>query len=161
MPDGGFHIAELSVPITFRRRPIAIPGDLRPHWQIGVILLMLWKCGRKAKASLQKIHILNWAVRDFGRQRYLLGYLDGEVGPEDVIVRYEPGLDRALRLAVAEGLVAVVGTNQLQLTPKGSAVAQQIEAGDCLRSEKNFLGELGAQATEKRMKALMRLESLL
>jgi hypothetical protein len=77
---------------------------------------MLWN-SRKAKASLDKIHILNWAVRDLERQRSLLGYVDGVIGPEDVIVRYEPGLDRALRLAAAEELVEVVRTNELQLTP--------------------------------------------
>ena len=161
MPEQGFHVPELSVPITFRRRPITIPGDLRPHWQIGIVLLILWKCSQKAKATLQKLHVLNWAIRDVARQRALLGFLDAEVGPEAVIVRYEPGLDRALRLAVAEGLLAVVRSNQLQLTPKGSAVAQQIEHADCMQMEKKFLDELGLRANETRMKALLRLESLL
>jgi hypothetical protein len=104
---------------------------------------------------------LNWAIRDVARQRALLGFLDANVGPEAVIVRYEPGLDRALRLAVAEGLLAVVRSNQLQLTPKGSAVAQQIEQADCMQMEKKFLDELGSRANETRMKALLRLESLL
>lgn len=160
MPDWTFRIPELAVPITFQRRPITIPGDLRPHWQIGVVLLILWN-SRKAKASLQKIHILNWAIRDAARQRALVAYMDGTIGPEDVIVRYEPGLDRALRLAAAEGLAAIVKTNELQLTPKGSAAAQQIEGADCLQSEKQFLKEVGSQASEKRMKALLRLESLI
>jgi hypothetical protein len=139
---------ELAVPITFQRRPISIPGDLRPHWQIGVVLLILWN-SRKTKASLQKIHIMNWAVRDPERQASLLGYMDGEVGPEDVVVRYEPGL------------VAVVKNNELQLTLEGSKVAQQIEAFECLQTEKQFLKEIGSRATEKTMKALLRLESLI
>jgi hypothetical protein len=160
MPEDVFRIPELAVPITFQRRPISIPGDLRPHWQIGVVLLILWN-SRKAKASLQKIHIMNWAVRDAERRAALSGYIDGEVGPEDVVVRYEPGLDRALRFAVAEGLVAVVKTNELQLTPKGSEIVQQIEAADCLQPEKHFLKEMGSRASEKRMKALLRLESLI
>lgn len=161
MPDQEFSVPELSVPITFRRRPITIPGDLRPHWQIGIVLLILWKCSQKAKASLQKLHVLNWAIRDGARQRALLAFLDGDIGPEAVIVRYEPGLDRALRLAVAEGLLAVVHSNQLQLTPQGSAIAQQIEQADCMQMEKQFLHELGSRANETRLKALLRLESLL
>ncbi len=154
-----FRIPELAVPITFQRRPISIPGDLRPHWQIGVVLLILWN-SRKAKASLRKIHIMNWAARDPQRQSDLIGYMEGEVGPEDVVVRYEPGLDRALRFAIAEGLVEVVKTNELQLTPKGSGVVKQIEAADCLQFEKQFLKEIGTRVTEKRINALLRLEPL-
>lgn len=52
-------------------------------------------------------------------------------------------------------------TNELQLTPKGSEIVKQIEAADCLQAEKRFLKEIGPRATEKRMKALLRLESLI
>jgi hypothetical protein len=60
-----------------------------------------------------------------------------------------------------ESVLAVVRSNQLQLTPKGSAIAQQIGQADCMRMEKMFLDELGSRASETRMKALLRLESLL
>ena len=51
------------------------------------------------------------------------------------------------------------------LRPQGLAgvriEAQQIEAAYCLQVEKQFLKEIGSRASEKRMKALLRLESLI
>lgn len=160
MPEQSFSIPELAVPITFRRRPISIPAELRPHWLIAIIILILWQSSRAAKASLQKLHVLSWAVRDLPRQQTFLRFLNEEIGPEDVLVRYEPGLDRAVRLAVADALISSISGHQVQLTPTGSAIAQQIEqTADCMEIEKTFLTNIGLRPTEKRIKALLHMES--
>jgi hypothetical protein len=155
-----FTIPELSVPIRFRRRPISIPADLRPHWIVAIILLILWKSSRGAKSSLQKLHVLSWAIRTGRRRAALWGFITGEFSPQDILVRYEPGLDRAIKLAAAEGLIEISNHNQVQLTPKGSNAVQQIEQMEgCLVEESSFLEQLGTRLTEKQVKALVRMES--
>src|SRR5438876_12415673 len=97
---------QLDVPFSFERRPAPLPGDLRPAWRIALLLLILFH-SRAQKASLQKLHVLNWAARTAGNQKLLLRFMSGAAGKDEIIPRVEPSLNRAINFARGESLVVV------------------------------------------------------
>lgn len=87
-----FAIPELETEFLFRRRPIAVPGDLRPSWRIGLLTLLLKRCCRQGRTSLTRLHVLNWAIRTEGNQQALLGLIAGNLRPDALVVRFDPAL---------------------------------------------------------------------
>ena len=102
---GSITIPELDTPFVFREQPEAIPGDLRPLWRIGLVLLMLHLASRGKKSSFGRLHVLNWALRSERGQEALIGILNRKPFPGTVIVRIEPSLNRAVDFAHGERLV--------------------------------------------------------
>jgi hypothetical protein len=147
-------IRELNTEFVFRQRPEAIPGDLRPIWRIGLVLLMLYMASRGGKSSFGKLHVLNWALRSQEGRKVLLDILERRLSPGTVIVRIEPSLNRAVDLAHGECLVKrnKVG---IELTSQGQAEAKRIlEQKDIYLQEKEFLNAAGKRVTEKLVKEL-------
>src|SRR5690606_16062641 len=97
------NISDLVEPLIFRSRPEPIPGDLRPLWRIGIILLILDLTSRGGKSTLGRLHVLSWAVRTRETRENLLRVIREEVSPHTLIVRIEPSLNRAIDLALGEG----------------------------------------------------------
>lgn len=148
-------LSQLDIPFTFERRPAPLPGDLRPAWRIAFLLLILLH-SRAQKASLQKLHILNWAARTEAYQTLLLRFVAGTAEKDEIIPRIEPSLNRAIDFALGERLVAVQNGKSLVLTDRGLAAAREIDgAADCLRSEKMFLRQMRSFATERNMEDLL------
>lgn len=145
-----------GVKFSFKARPIPIPVDLRPDWRLAIILLILYKCCRSSRGSLRKLHVLNWAIRTSEARSIFQQLVDGRISPVDVIVRYEPGLSRAIDLALGEGLVEKVDGDRIQLTQKGKKCAADIGGlSDCFEQEKIFLNNVGKAITEKRLQGLI------
>lgn len=145
-----------GVRIRFASQPSALQADLRPVWRLTILLLILHKCCRNHRSSLQKLHVLNWAIRQPDARRTLLGVLDGEEHPDVAIVRFDPALNRALDLARAEMLIESVGDGKFQITAKGQALAEAVLSDpDCMRDEKQFLVEIGNRLTETRVTKLL------
>jgi hypothetical protein len=132
----------LDAPFVFRQRPEPVPGVLRPVWRIPTILLLIKKCWG-GKASLEQLHVLNWAIRDSSGRATFLMLLEGEIDPDDAIVRFEPALNRALDLALGQKLVYWTEARRLALTERGADLAAAIEAdGEVLNEEREFLAEI-------------------
>jgi hypothetical protein len=143
-------LSVLEVPFTFSRRPVAIPGDMRPLWRIALIALFLNISSRGAKSSLTRLHALNWLSKKQASQDQLISLLDKKYLSETIIVRYEPSFNRALDLAIGERLIARLDGKNFSLTPKGRAFAKAIESeDDCLSPEKAFLSKIGKRFTEE------------
>lgn len=137
---------------TFSNKPIPIPADLRPDWRVALILLLLSNCCRGKKISLKKLHVLNWAVRTNESRCKFLQLITGTVSPDDVLVRYDPGLDRAVDVALGENLVDRVQGDKIQLTAKGHSAAKFfIGIPDFLSEEQEFMNTICRQLTEKRL----------
>lgn len=148
-------IPELDTPFVFRERPEAIPGDLRPLWRIGLVLLMLHLSSRGGKSSFGRLHVLNWAIRSEDGRRALLGILNGNLFPGTVVVRIEPSLNRAVDYAHGERLVERVQGNRIQLTNHGNAEAKGIlEHEELYRNERSFLYDVSKRVTESLVKEL-------
>jgi len=142
----------------FRKQPVALPPDLRPIWRISVLLLILHRCCRQKRASLNKLHVLSWAIRTSQSRQTFLDVFNGVAHPDKAVIRFDPAMNRALDLVRGENLVQQIGGDHFQITTKGTALSGEIESDDDLmRVEKWFLGELGSNATETRIKKLMRL----
>lgn len=142
-------IPELDTPFVFRSRPEAIPGDIRPMWRIGTLLLILHLASRGGKSSFGRLHVLNWAIRNRSNRLALARIVKGDVAPDAVIVRIEPSLNQAVDLAHAEGLIDRVGGNRIRLTARGDAQARILTVHATLFSaEREYLHELGKGVTE-------------
>ena len=61
--SSNFDFPEFDVQFSFQRRPISLPGDLRPTWRIGLLTILMVQCCRQQRSSLTRLHVLSWAVR--------------------------------------------------------------------------------------------------
>ena len=68
-----------SESVSFRVRPVSVPGELRITWRLAVVVLMLAGC-RKQRASLVKLHVLNDALRSEDSAQQLRRVLRGRTG---------------------------------------------------------------------------------
>jgi len=144
-----FSIPELDAKFIFRRRPVALPGDLRPTWRIGLLMLLLRQCCRQQRSSLTRLHVLNWAVRSEANRGDLTALLEGRLAPDALIVRFEPAFNRAIDFAIGEGLVNRVDGSRIELTDAGKAFAEEIAMDPNLFiPEKGLVGAIGQKASE-------------
>jgi hypothetical protein len=148
-------LKSLDIPFTFTPRPAPVPGDLRPIWRVSLILLILLN-SRGKKASLQKLHVMNWSARSRFNSDLLLHYMEKKVSKEEVVPRIEPSLNRAIDFAKGEGLVAVENGKNLILTTVGTLTAEEIDRhADCMTKEKSFLKKLKSFANEQNIEELL------
>lgn len=156
---------DIQLDFTFTVRSEPIPAELRPEWRISLLLLMLLRAGRAGAMSLKKAHILSSAVRTSDARERLLRMLEGDRYLEDVPVRIDPSLNRAIDYAIAEKvIVAQVRSNTcvLSLLPAGEAIAQQIySASDCMQIEKAFADRLRGSLTNEKVDELLNWETTL
>lgn len=142
-------LVELDVPFIFRARPTAVPGDLRPAWRIGLIVMLLKQCCRQQRSSLTRLHVLNWAVRSESNVQNLMSLLSGRFSPDTLIVRFDPAVNRAVDFAIGEGLIARPDGARVQLTALGHTFAEQIvEHDDLFIAEKKFTAALKTKVSE-------------
>jgi len=164
----------LDVPYTFTRRPIPMPCDVRPVWRMHILVLLLNQC-RGGKAGFEQIHVLNWAIRSPETRMAFLQFIQGKRAPSDIIFRYDPSLNRAVRFAFVEGLVvhhekdekesnlieeAVrprVPLYRIILTDKGRKLVAEIKAmDDCFTTERQFLHDIGPKISQKQVSLLFK-----
>ncbi len=164
----------LDVSFTFTRRPCALPCVMRPAWRLHVLVLILDQC-RGGKASLEQLHVLNWAIRTEESRQLFLQFIKGRRAPNQIIVRYDPSLSRAIGFAFAEKIVARHekqaalfedgnGKNagkkkappyRVLLSDRGHLLVQQIKGmTDAFVVEKEFLRAIGKKVTQEQIEML-------
>jgi hypothetical protein len=145
-------IPELDAPFVFRRRPVALPEDLRPAWRIGLILLLLKVCCRSGRSTLARLHALSWAIRADSSRHALLGLITGshKYTARNVIVRFDPALNRAVDLALGERLVRRCAGRRIELLPKGDLLATALNSSEnAYQTEKEFMRQVRQRFTEE------------
>jgi hypothetical protein len=143
-------LSYLSVPFNFVERPAPILPRHRLAWGISLVLLFLSLCSRGGKSTLQRLHVLNWAVRNETNRQQFLDYLAGQVAVTAILVRYEPSLNRAVDYAVGEGLVELDGAGRIRITAAGERLATEIVGQElALNEEIAFLRTLRYAMTEQ------------
>lgn len=153
-----FPIKELDVSFTFQVRPTSVPPDLRPEWRMSLLTVILATNCRGKRSSVARIHVLNWSLRNTRYQTKLLDFLKGNITGRDVIIRYEPEVNRALDLAIGEGLVVRLSGDRVRLAKRGVALVNDIESyEDCLTEERDFLERVGKSLTEQKVEDLIRV----
>jgi hypothetical protein len=146
----GLSIPELRTPFLFSDRRVDLPADLRPAWRIGIIVLLMKLCCRESKARFRQLHVLNWGVRNRRNRDLLMRAVSNDVPIDTVLVRIEPSLNRAVDLALGEGLIERLAGDQLQLTGKGTDLADAIQQTKGLfQQEKAFMNVIKKKVNER------------
>ncbi|MEP6534296.1 MAG: hypothetical protein ABJF23_03190 [Bryobacteraceae bacterium] len=85
MADGstGFDIPELKAEFVFRQRPVAIPGDLRIGWRIGLLVLLMNGCCKSGRTSLTRLHVLSWGIRTLESRNALIAASNADSSEEN------------------------------------------------------------------------------
>lgn len=160
MSDIKYHdieIPELKADFLFRRRPVAIPGDLRPAWRIGLLVLLLNNCCRSGRTSLARLHVLGWGIMTKENRRNLTSAIKGDMSPDTLIVRFDPFLNRALDFAIGEGLVRRNEGSKVELTLSGKNFAEELAQEEtAYADEKQFIDSIRQEVTEALVNQMFR-----
>jgi hypothetical protein len=148
----------LDIPFSFHKKPIPLQPQLRVIWGLSTLVLILHICSRGKRSSITRLHILNWAIRTPENREKLAELLENRSSPLATFVQYEPGFNKAIEYAIAEGLVKMEKNGRVCLTSNGVKLAKEIRATEqCLEDEKTFLIMRGASVTEELAKSLLKL----
>lgn len=131
----------LDAPFTFTERPVPTPAELRPQWRTTLVCLIVDACWGK-RASWHQLHVLNWATRSPVTRATYERLHQLQARPDDVVVRYDPSLDRAIDLALGERFLERKGGDIVALTARGKGVVARLSGEDALVEEKRFLGQV-------------------
>ena len=153
-----------DVPFTFTPRARPISCELRPVWRIHALLLILDQCWG-SQASMEQLHVLNWATRNRESRSAFLDFLKGKRTPSQTIVRHDPSLNRAVHFAFAEGLVerressgessSASPPYRVILSKKGRDLLKELHSmEDCYSCLKRFLSSLPHKVTRQEIESL-------
>lgn len=146
----GFDIPELKAEFVFRQRPVAIPGDLRIGWRIGLLVLLMSGCCKSGRTSLTRLHVLSWGIRTQESRDALIAASNNEVPPGTLLVRFEPFLNRAIDFALGEGLISRTDGARIELSQKGRTLATELVSDQAVYvTEKRFIETVRFRVTEK------------
>ncbi len=160
--------AMLDAKVTFRVRPLPVSCMLRPTYRISLLVLLFDQCTRQ-QATMLQIQVLNWAIRNPTNRQRFLQFMAEDLRPDDVLVRFDPTLSRAIDFAMGEGVVEVPTGNDdsdnvphrvsMHLGENGKSLLTSIkQMSDVFVIEKNFLASIGRKVSRKAVEALFHKE---
>ena len=130
--------------IIFEAKPDAIPYNYRISYKISIICLLIHSCCGRRGCSLIKMHIIGSALSDDRFKQRLMKSLNSQL-QYNLIVRFDPALNRALEFALADKMIV----------EKGKKLATTISVDESIfRTEKEILREISLSLTEERIKEL-------
>ena len=133
--------------LRFERRPSPVLADHRPMYKIGQILLILAIASRGGKSSLPRLQLFNWALKSSERHVELIKAVN-EKQLQIPAWGFDPALAIAVRIAIAEGLVAENSTGY-EITVAGQFLKSEILKDiDLFGPERAFLSAVGKGLTE-------------
>lgn len=138
--------------LRFERRPSPVLAEHRPMYKIGQVLLILSLASRGGKSSLPRLQLFNWAMKSAkGQQQLILAV--GEKVLQVPAWGFDPALAIAVRLAIAENLVAENSTGY-EITLAGEFFIKEIlKDADLFERERSFLSTVGKGLTEGMVEA--------
>ena len=140
--------------IIFDAKPDAIPYNYRISYKISIICLMIYSCCGRRGCSLIKMHIIGSALSDNRFRKKLMTFLNSHL-QYNIIIRFDPALNRALEFAIADEMIVQQGNGTYKLTEKGKKLAKAISDDKTIfRSEKEILSEISLGLTEERIEEL-------
>lgn len=152
--------------VAIQPRPTPLPCDLRPIWRIAALVLILNQC-RQKRATIEQLHVMNWSIRSRRAQDHFLAYMQGRKSPNEVVVRYDPSLTRAIDFALGEGIVEryekpgsddeAKSQYRLTLSSHGEKLANELISDDeNFVVEKAFLRDIGQKITQSQIADLFK-----
>lgn len=138
--------------LRFERRPSPVLAEHRPMYKIGLVLLILSLASRGGKSSLPRLQLFNWAMKSTKRQQQLILAV-GQKVLQVPAWGFDPALPIAVRLAIAEGMVAENSTGY-EITEAGELFVKEfLKDPDLFGRERSFLFSLGKGLTEGMIEA--------
>lgn len=146
----------LTNEIVFDSKPDAVPYNYRISYKIAQICLIISKsCNSRAGCSLVKLHIIAGALNTKECMKDLEDFVNEKM--TFMLVRFDPAINRAIKYAMADGLVIQLKNGMFKLSEKGKKLIKQIDKEEVLEKEKQFLKELGTKLTNDKIESLMSL----
>lgn len=146
----------LTNEIIFDSKPDAVPYNYRISYKMAQLCLIISKsCSGREGCSLVKLHIISNGLNTEKNMRELEDYVNERMG--FMLVRFDPAVNRALKYAIADDLVAQLKNGTFKLTKNGKEFIKRIEKEDILLEEKVFLNKLGTRLTKEKIERLMSL----
>jgi hypothetical protein len=144
----------MSFKITFTSRPVPLFPSYRPLYRISLMLLVLKLNSVGGKASLLKMHLFSWGFKSNDNLKKLAEFVTSNFQKKLLYFGIEPSLNRALDLAIGEGLISSDGY-RYAITAKGEDFVSQLLKDDNLFIlEKQILATIGKNINEKRITEL-------
>lgn len=162
----------LTMPFVFRTRPSALPADYRPSRRVALLLLIVNHCYGN-RATLEQLHVLDWACRSAESRELFMTCLRRGRGPDLPCVRFDPTLNRAIEWACGDELLgatnrsrpksggasATLGDYRVWLASRGERAVEVLESlADCLVDEKQLLESTGQKFTQDFVQPFLRWE---
>lgn len=138
--------------LLFARRPSPVLAEHRPMYKIGQVLLILAIASRGNKSSLPRLQLFNWAMKSAERQAHLMKAIE----KKELQVPawgFDPALAIAVRIAIAERLIAENSTGYEITEPGELFVKEILKDADLFGPERSFLSSLGKGLTEGMVEA--------
>lgn len=146
----------LTNEIIFDSKPDAVPYNYRISYKMAQLCFIISKsCSSREGCSLVKLHIISNGLNTEKNMRELEDYVNERMG--FMLVRFDPAVNRALKYAIADDLVAQLKNGTFKLTKNGKEFIRRIEKEDILLEEKVFLNKLGTKLTKEKIERLMSL----
>lgn len=115
-------LEETPEKMTFNSTGSPVEPELRPIWRISLLAIILNKLCRGSSASLKKMQVLYSLIASADkRSRYF-----SEGAFSDINIRFDPLLDKAISLGLAEGLFSLDTAKSVVLTNKGTLLSKKI-----------------------------------
>lgn len=140
--------------IKIVERPIPIYPSYRPLFRIAQILLILHFNSRSGKASLLKLHLFSWCMKLPESLKKLEDFALSQTSQSISFFGMEVTLNRALSLAVAQGLINFDRGSYVMTAIGKKYINSIIEEGDILINEIAILKIIGKSITEERVNSL-------
>jgi hypothetical protein len=162
----------LERPFRFTRRESALPADLRPVRRVSLLMFIIDHCWA-GRATLEQLHVMDWACRSPETRALFLQCLANGRGPEFPCVRFDPSLNRAIDWGVGFGLLSTTTSSQIRpdvspnklaeyrvwLTPRGEVTLKDLAAiPDCLTAERSMLEMMANKITQGFVRPYLRWE---
>lgn len=135
--------------MRFVKKPIALPSSYRFFYQISIFLLILELCCQKNKgASVFKLQLLSWVLRDEEGCKSLLEVTKYKNSKDNFkFWALDPALNRAITFALADGFIAIEHERIIS-APKGDELLRYLLDNNVFANEKVILKKFGKSVSE-------------
>lgn len=146
----------LTNEIVFESKPDAVPYNYRISYKMAQLCLIISNsCSGRAGCSLIKLHIISNALNASECMVALEDYVTDRMA--FMIVQFDPAVNRAIKYAIADGLVCQLKNGTFKLTNVGKEMVKKINKEEIMMEEKAFLSKLGTKLTNEKIEQLMSL----
>lgn len=141
--------------VKVERKPIAVPYNYRIMYKISQLILIIYYCCSSRKGcSLEKLHMISTSITSKNDYERLSSFINGK--QNIIIIRFDPAVNRAITLALAEELLCRQVNGLFKLSKKGKKFAEELDKDKTLMvREKELMQRISTNLTEEKINGLM------